>query len=524
MYRIGSLRHSNARMYEMDQFVWSNSDINVLGVTIAHDNLVEKNYEGIIAKVKTTLNMWYNRGLSLIGKIQVVNTLVASLFVYKMMVLPCIPRNIVKTVDNVIREFIWGGKKAKIAYKILQNPKREGGLNLVNLSIKDKALKATWPIILTGEEDYSKLVYAILKMGVLGPDLWRCTLHPQDVKQLRIGNDFWKDVVTSWCEYNYYTNFRIENQLIWRNSYLKIGGKTIMWSDVIKKGLLYVHQLFRRGSYKTYAEVQHEYGLTMIRFNSLKASIPGEWRIFLEENSLKSYLPVAPHTYDSCCADNFPVTKNVYGFLSDDIMLVHSKYVKWRSEVGPDFCEGLLDFGKAHMRIYKVTNNPKYRSFQYRLLQRGIITNIHLKKWGILGSDLCTFCKNVPETLVHLFCSCPVVFGLWLDIKKLLNEWYPRAEVCILESNIILNRISRLEVINFICLIVKQYVYQNRCLGKDLHIVEVKKVVTSIRCIERYIAIKNNKLPIHDKKWRGDLISAGSNNIDQEVIQYVLEH
>ena len=142
LYRIGSLRHSNAAMYGIDQYKWSNEDINVLGVTISHDDIIEKNYRSLIVKTSQTLNAWYNRGLSLLGKVQVVNTLVASLFVYKMMVLPAIPRVIEKTIENKIREFLWNGKKAKIAYSILQNPKSQGGLNLVNLSKKDIALKA----------------------------------------------------------------------------------------------------------------------------------------------------------------------------------------------------------------------------------------------------------------------------------------------------------------------------------------------------------------------------------------------
>ena len=94
-------------MYDLDTFVWSNEDINVLGVTIAHEDVVNKNYDNVLGKVKATLNAWYNRGLSLLAKVQVVNTLVASLFVYKMMVLPIIPKQVVKKIDNLIREFLF---------------------------------------------------------------------------------------------------------------------------------------------------------------------------------------------------------------------------------------------------------------------------------------------------------------------------------------------------------------------------------------------------------------------------------
>ena len=108
-------------MYDLTEYTWSNNDINVLGVTIAQNNIIEKNYIGIQGKINKILNAWYNRGLSLIGKIQVVNTLIASLFVYKMMVLPTIPDNIIKNIDNIIRDFIWNKKKSKISYQVLQN-------------------------------------------------------------------------------------------------------------------------------------------------------------------------------------------------------------------------------------------------------------------------------------------------------------------------------------------------------------------------------------------------------------------
>ena len=228
LYRIGSLRHSDAQLYNMSQYAWSNKDIKVLGVTISHENLVEKNYQDITQKVRTTLNAWHNRGLSLLGKIQVVNTLVASLFVYKMMVLPCIPKNIVKNIDNIIREFLWGGKKSKIAYAILQNPKTEGGLNLVNLSNKDKALKSTWPQILSQETDYAEIVYHALKCSIMKEDIWRCRILPEDVQNLPISNTFWKDVLASWSEFNSYYQPRIDNQYIWYNSKIRVKNKPFL--------------------------------------------------------------------------------------------------------------------------------------------------------------------------------------------------------------------------------------------------------------------------------------------------------
>ena len=74
--------------------------------------------------------------------------------------------------------------------------------------------------------------------------------------------------------------------------------------------------------------------------------------------------------------------------------------------MGSDFCDSICDYGKLHLDVYVVTNITKFRSFQYRLLQRGLVTNLQLAKWGIVSSELCSFCHQSVETLVHLFCDC----------------------------------------------------------------------------------------------------------------------
>ena len=330
LYRIGSLRHSNATMYNMDQYKWSNKDITVLGVTISHEDIVRKNYSGLVDKAKSTLNSWYNRGLSLIGKVQVVNTLVASLFVYKMMVLERIPQVVIKKVDNLIRDFLWNGKKAKIAYKILQNPKNQGGLNLCNLEKKDIALKATWPTILASEKDYSGLVYTNMRMRILQEDIWRCSLLPEHVEKMRAMCPFWRDVLYCWSTYNFLHGRRVENQLIWYNSNILIGDKPFFWADIYRRGLKYVYQLFEEGAYKSEQKVREEFSLEVLRYNSLKQAIPKEWKIYFCSTPFIVYSPVPPHNYDTeVYGQRFGLSRRIYKFIAEDITLLHYKYIKW---------------------------------------------------------------------------------------------------------------------------------------------------------------------------------------------------
>ena len=522
LYRIGSLRHSDAQMYDMSTFAWSNRDINVLGVTIAHEDLVEKNYQTIIQKVDSTLKAWYNRGLSLMGKVQVVNTLVASLFVYKMMVLPLIPKNILKNIDNTIRDFIWNGKKSKIAYTTLQLPKQEGGMGLVNLSTKEVALKATWPQILEQEEDYEQLVYTQLRCKHLGRNIWRCTLLPEDVNNMRISNQFWKDTLQCWCQYNHTKNTRIENQLIWFNSYIRIKGKPFLWSDALDKGLIYVHQLFRDQMFKTEDEIKTQYGITTLRYNSLKTAIPAKWTAFFKSNPYSSFCPMPPHEYDSCTqVYKHSVSREIYQYLSGDVIYIQNKLMKWRGELGENFCDSICEFGLAHREIYRLTNVPKYRSFQYRLLQRGLVTNISLQKWKIIPSGLCSFCGKAPETMIHLFVSCHEVVTLWKDLIEYMEKRFQVVIPHPTAEDIILNRLiptPKYHAINFLCLLTKQFIYRQRCMKGNIHFCALKRVIIHVESIEKYLAMKNNRLNVHIRKWT----DRGSEN--ESLGNYIARH
>ena len=84
-----------------------------------------------------------------------------------MLVLPQIPPRIIRIIENEIRNFVWSGRKSKISYSILCNTKDCGGVQLVNLKNKDKALKATWPQILDQEKEYATMVYGIMRCGVI---------------------------------------------------------------------------------------------------------------------------------------------------------------------------------------------------------------------------------------------------------------------------------------------------------------------------------------------------------------------
>ena len=197
LYRIGSVRNTDAQLYCQKLIQWTNIGINVLGVYISYDReaVIEQNYRNTVNKIRNILKTWSRRNLSLIGKIEIVNTLIASQFVYKMQVLPNIPSRILNEIESLITSFIWNGNRPKVATKILQMNKLEGGLGLVNLKNKECAIKCSWIQTLMRDELLSTVVYSILNTE-LQEEIWNCNLNETDIENMfRLKSEFWTDVL-----------------------------------------------------------------------------------------------------------------------------------------------------------------------------------------------------------------------------------------------------------------------------------------------------------------------------------------
>ena len=89
IYRIGSLRNSNAKCYTAKLINWSNGDIELLGVMIYNSaTQPATSIGGIYNKLENVIQLWYYHNLNWIAKILIINTLMASLFTYQFAVCP----------------------------------------------------------------------------------------------------------------------------------------------------------------------------------------------------------------------------------------------------------------------------------------------------------------------------------------------------------------------------------------------------------------------------------------------------
>ena len=501
VYRVGSLANTDAKLYTQVNLCWTNQPIDILGVKVCdnRNTQIGLNYDGMLDKVQGILTLWTSRKLSLIGKVTVVNTLVGSLFVYKMSILPILPDTYVHKLNKIVSNFVWCNRKAKIALAKLQNIKIFGGLGLVNFQNKDISLKTNWIKEVLEKENVANLAYKILE-NKMSHDLWKCNLHRDDIRVI-FKESFWRDVLECWLYCNYKmpeTEEDILNQVIWYNSYIRVANRPIFIKKAFQEGLKTFSSLVDLSGKQIKPElICAMYNIDILSYYNIWSAIPKNWKCKV----VNTEISFGPYKY---LAETLLIGKGstslVYKYLSGNEMLNHPAYVKWQVALQMDIT--YKEFLKLFQNIYLITNHSKHRSFQYRLLNHALIFNDRLFEWKILEHATCTYCKEEIETVMHFFIVCEKAKSWWCTIREYIKEKY-EIVVQIDSQNIIFNTDHRdaTHLANTIILIAKCYMYTKRCLQQDYRIEDFKKTVNQIQSFELYNAKKNRKTQKHYKKW-----------------------
>lgn len=216
------------------------------------------------------------------GRILIVNTLCASLYVYKCSVLPLLDATHVRKFNLIVNRFIWNGGRTKISREKLENPKELGGLKLVNLVKKDLSLKCQW-VAYTREFDHVNILSKQFFPHICSK-IWLCNISPRDVVK-NFPYSFWRDVLEAWAVTNWHSPVvvtKIAAQPLWYNSHLKIKNKVIFNKRACDAGIFLLSDIWNlpEGQFLTYQQITQVYGnnISYLEYFSLIASIPLLWK------------------------------------------------------------------------------------------------------------------------------------------------------------------------------------------------------------------------------------------------------
>ena len=139
---INASKDSNLIFPSSKPITWADGRVFALGVWIStledssrHFNFIEK-----VEKIKSILDNWSARRLTLLGKITTIKALAVSQIVYILSSLPT-PSDILKTINSILYDFLWNGKGDKIKRTTMINKYEKGGLKMLDIYSFNESLK-----------------------------------------------------------------------------------------------------------------------------------------------------------------------------------------------------------------------------------------------------------------------------------------------------------------------------------------------------------------------------------------------
>lgn len=508
---VGSLSNSTRQLCRNYRLDWTQGAFKILGVTFSTEvyNIWDINTNEIITKIENLCKCWAKRKLTLSGKITIIKSLALSKFTHLFLALPNPPGDLTKRLEKIFYKFLWNSGPDRIKRSVIIKDLNVGGLRMININYFIKALKISWlRRVVQSSQDASWHMLSKI-------DFQKLFSYGQGYANYRketIDNPFWKDILKNWTEFC--NHFKIEsvyqvlNSPLWYNNNL-INGENFCIKDWYNKGIRQISDLIdEQGNIYSFDVLKDIFNLrgTFLDFQLLIRKIPNEWKTLLNDNKIV------------CVLNRYNVNCNVYvqQLIKEkkgcrrfyDIMI--AAYVctpnnKWEREI--------INISEQEWQNYneviRSLKEAKLRDFQFKVTNKILVTKSFLNKINKIDSSFCDYCHRHSETIFHLFIECEKVKRFW----NLLNVWlteYSNLSLNLETKNILFAFQDKKQLINYIFVIAKYYIYVNKFSGRELNLDIFKALLKRKFQSERYIAHINNTMGSFLAKWASlyDYLSA----------------
>ena len=325
-------------------------------------------------------------------------------------------KNFITKINKLMNQFVWGSKWKRVGRNTFCSSFEKGGANMIHLQSYLTALHAKYLSCLFNKSFFSQwktikslffdhnLLYAVLTSNLKVASKMIQKLLP--LRSLTTSFSVLKNFVgASFAEENLKTH-------LWLNKFVKYNGKSMFIKEFPDAGVLDARQLIGpNGIYKTYDDVAAEYHLfpnnqSFVEYVKLISAIPLDWQFDSNYiNRRRSYI----HDVIENLELYGKSAQSFYCYLFSKVDSPPFKRQS-RSTNELNLPSDSVNWLDAYKSNYSATPETKLRSFQVKLNLRAIVTYIALHCFDIADSDKCSFCMTERETLLHLFCTCLVLF------------------------------------------------------------------------------------------------------------------
>lgn len=510
---IGSLKDSD---YFPHGLSWIREPIQSLGIffTSSESENYLLNYKPRIEKLQNMLLVWAQRGLSLKGKITIINNLALSPLIYVAAVIDT-PECVIREVDNIITNFLWKGKTSKIAKNVIIQNIENGGLKFPDFGSKVKALKITWVKRLTLHAFANWKLFPKFIYDTDDLEFFFCCKQQYD-QNVKIPK-FYKTIHNEWFKLHSVeptSGKLIKNEVLWNNKFITVNKKPMLPGEWYRSGIVYVHDLLdQNGCFLNYTQIKEKYGVkcSFLDILQVRYSLPSKWRQILKDQEFKEN----PNKIIKGCflvVSNLITSieklycKDFYWMLVSEKKAIPTCINKW-IEYYPNLTK--LD-GSAWSDIFKMsftsTRETKLQSFQYQLIHRITPTNKWLYDKHLRDDPLCKFC-TLTDNIPHFFIWCENASKFW---RSFFRWWIRTTEINISDDDIFDECIlfgypgedNMITVLNYCVILAKYYIYIKKL--KDTNNLDLYEFLVMLKgklLLEKTICIENDRV-LDFEKWK----------------------
>ena len=346
------------------------------------NEIVDLNFKLRLDKMKTLLNIWNSRNLSLKGRITILKSLILPqmLFLFNLIYVP------IYTLDQINEMFFkfWRNKAPKIRKNTIVAPIELGGLKMVDVYSMHTAAKIRWIKRLSTNEDtdWKLLFYKMLSLekNMLNKKVNLTQIVKKDM------SPFHKQVLESW--YNFYgtdpnSTEEILNEYILYNKNITIANKSISLSLFPNKfghNIKVMHILDQNSKIlnKDNLNLSLDTNLTQLSYNSIISAIPKEWKQKIKE------IGTRPENRSS---DEIQINVDKLVPISNiTSKKIYNELIRFRSKPPTSLKSWIelypflekYNWNDTFVLPYKVIKETYMQSFQYKVLNRVINCNFNL--------------------------------------------------------------------------------------------------------------------------------------------------
>lgn len=202
-----------------------------------------------------------------------------------MRVLPDIPLTFIDQFCKLIHQFLWSGKRAKMRMDVLTLPRNCGGLKLVDLVKRHKALKIQWIKYISEIPFFNTIFYNYFDSPIC-EEIWHCNFKPEHVKYIYSAppQSFWFQLLHAWAEYNFQMPVDVDDvlrQRLWYNSLLLRNNRPFIVSKAYLAGIIYVNDVVdAHGHFYPYNDIITRFGncITWLEYYQIQIAFHPQWK------------------------------------------------------------------------------------------------------------------------------------------------------------------------------------------------------------------------------------------------------